>query len=137
MPRKKPWTTTASGTWTPKALNEAQRMPMLAAQKPTAPITASPPREGWAKRLSANLNPSADDRRHLGDVGGDRLRPLPAGERRPRGRPRSGGISASSTPEDEQQRPPPPPGTTVSSTECLPGSTPVRSRTPKTISATG
>jgi hypothetical protein len=32
MPRKKPWTTTASGTWTPKAWNEAQSTPMLVAQ---------------------------------------------------------------------------------------------------------
>ena len=58
MPRKKPWTTTASGTWTPKAWKEAQRTPMLAAQKPAAPSTARPPGAGWAKRPSAKRKPS-------------------------------------------------------------------------------
>ena len=37
MPRKKPWTTTASGTWMPSEWKEAQSTPMLAAQKPAAP----------------------------------------------------------------------------------------------------
>ena len=32
MPRKKPWTTTASGTWMPSAWKEAQSTPMLKAQ---------------------------------------------------------------------------------------------------------
>src|ERR1700710_1514851 len=58
MPRKKPWTTTASGTWRPKAWKEAQSTPMLAAQKPAAPSTARPPREGWAKSPSAKRKPS-------------------------------------------------------------------------------
>src|SRR3954469_24240896 len=58
MPRKKPWTTTASGTWTPKAWNDAQRTPMLKAQKPAAPITARPPRDGWVKSPSAKRKPS-------------------------------------------------------------------------------
>src|SRR5262249_45260715 len=56
MPRKNPWTTTAIGTSIPNALNDAQRMPMFAAQKPAAPSTARPPREGWTKSLSANLS---------------------------------------------------------------------------------
>ena len=37
MPTKKPWTTTPNGTATSKAWKLAQRIPMLAAQKPIAP----------------------------------------------------------------------------------------------------
>ena len=43
MPTKKPWTITANGTASPKAMKLAQRIPMLAAQKPIAPPTASQP----------------------------------------------------------------------------------------------
>ena len=54
----------------------------------------------------------------------------------PTRRPRSGGIRAMSTPTSSRN-PATAAGMTVSSIESLPGSTPVRSRIPQTISATG
>ena len=47
MPTKKPCTSTANGTSPPNASKLAHSTPMLAAQKPTAPPTASAPRRGW------------------------------------------------------------------------------------------
>ena len=47
IPTKNPWTSTANGTWPPKASKLAHSTPMFAAQKPTAPASASAPRRGW------------------------------------------------------------------------------------------
>ena len=66
MPRKKPWTTTASGTWTPKAWKEAQSTPMLAAQKPAAPSTARPPLRGVGEEAEREAEALPHRRRHLG-----------------------------------------------------------------------
>ena len=48
MPTKKPCTSTANGTLPPNASKHAHRIPIWAAQKPTAPNTPSAPRLGWA-----------------------------------------------------------------------------------------
>ena len=51
-------------------------MPMLAAQKPAAPITASPPLRGMGEEAEREAEPLGERRRHLGDAGGDRLAAL-------------------------------------------------------------
>ncbi len=59
MPRKNPWMTTPSGTDTSKAWKLAQRIAMLAPQKPTAPPIAIAPSLGCRTKASAVRVPSA------------------------------------------------------------------------------
>src|ERR671915_299526 len=69
IPTKKPWTSTAKGTSPPNASKLAHSTPMLAAQKPTAPPTASAPRQVARAPVAARvaLQPALDVLRDQGD----------------------------------------------------------------------
>ncbi len=135
MPRKKPCTTTPTGTLKPNALKLAQRIAMLAAQKPIAPATASPPREGCPTRSKAVLSPCEAV---AGTVASLRASPAllwPWAKRAMR-RSMSCGISAIAIARRITIAAIAA-GTIVTSTAFSPLSTPVRNRTPQTISASG
>ena len=59
MPTKKPWTSTAFGTDSPKAWKQAHSTAMFAAQNPTAPTIASRPLAGCRRIESASRVPLA------------------------------------------------------------------------------
>ena len=135
MPRKKPWTTTPTGTLTPKARKLAQRIAMLAAQKPIAPATREPAARRMADQVEGRPQPDASGRRDRGQPPGAARRAGGPGRSAAMRRSMSCGISAISRSPGRSRSPRSPPGRSSprpSSRRC---STPVRSRTPQTISA--
>ena len=107
---------------------------MLAAQKPTAPSTASPPRDGLRTKSIAVRVPLASVAGTLASRCARRLEPVSLREAREAAL-EVVGNQRDQQDDDQDRSPAIAAGTIVSPTGASPLSTPVRSRTPKTTSA--